>query len=198
MFREVYYKIKNIFPNVIASSELIILCSQRSLSLKTFAEMIFHPPCCYLLPLYHRMLLQPFVTTVYHQHSVSHTIMEFVTPVFKSSFPFFRTIANILNNTWSIFHLPISCVPIRPLVLSHGKFVGFLTVLTQSLLLRSLFLLRIREGLWGMTFFTTLSWSSPVYHNHASACYSSENSFYEIIQFSEVRFNCSSSDFHGN
>lgn len=33
MFREVYYKIKNIFPNVIASSELIILCSQLKESL---------------------------------------------------------------------------------------------------------------------------------------------------------------------
>lgn len=95
--------------------------------------MIFHPSCCNLLPLYHRMLLQPFITTVYRQHSVSHTIMEFVTPVFKSPFPFFRTIANILNNTWSIFHLPINYVPIRPLLLPHGKFVGFLTVLTQSL-----------------------------------------------------------------
>lgn len=74
--------------------------------------MIFHPPCC-LLPLNHRVLLLPFITSTYHQHLVTHTRMEFVTLIFKTHFPFFRTIANILNNTCSIFHLLISYVSIR-------------------------------------------------------------------------------------
>lgn len=52
--------------------------------------------------------------------------------------------------------------------------------------------------LWDITFFTILSRPSPVYLIHAWTCYSSENSFYQNIQFSQVRFTCSSSDLPGN
>lgn len=71
------------------------------------------------------MLLQPFVTSIHHPCSVSHTIMEFVTSAFKSPFFSFRTIANILNNTRSIFHLPTSYIPIKPFLLFHAKSMGF-------------------------------------------------------------------------
>lgn len=71
------------------------------------------------------MLLQPFMTSIHHQRSVSHEILQFVTPVFKSPFSSFRTIANILNNTCPVFHLSTSYTSIKPFLLFHAKSVGF-------------------------------------------------------------------------
>lgn len=71
------------------------------------------------------MLLQLFMTSFHHPCSVSHTIMESVTPVFKSPFSSFRTIANIFNNTRSVFHLPTSYTSIKPFLQFHAKSVGF-------------------------------------------------------------------------
>lgn len=148
------------------------------------------------------MLLQFFVTSIHHPCVVSHTIMKYVTPVFKSPFSSFRTIANILNNTCSIFHLLTSYTSIKPFLLFHAKSVGFFDC-TNPVTVAQVCLSAENTGiiLGDVTFLTVLSQSSPVYHNHAwaySENNSSENSFYQNIQFSDVRFTCSSSDLHGN
>lgn len=70
------------------------------------------------------MLLQLFMTSIYHPCSVSHTIMEFVTPVFKPPISSFRTIANIFNNTCSIFHFPTSYTSIKTFLLFYAKPLG--------------------------------------------------------------------------
>lgn len=145
----------------------------------TFAKMIFHPPCYCLLPLYRRMLLKTFITRIYHQHLVSHTTIEFVTSVFKSPFPSFKTIANTLNNT--------CCFPSSNQLHIH-KTLPLLPWqvcdCANSVTVAQVCLLRIQAGLWGMNFFTALSRPFPVYHIHAWASYFQNSDLPAALQIS--------------
>lgn len=135
MFPEVYYKIRSIFPNVIASSELIIfsLKSHHICKNDISSTMLLSTP----------PVSQDVSATLHNQHLPStfgftHNNWILVTnsntpSLFSGQLQIYWTI----HALFSIFQS--SYVSIRPFLLSHGKFVGFLTVLTQSLLLRSVF-----------------------------------------------------------
>lgn len=194
---EVYCKIRNILPNLRASSELISLRIQLKQSLSSSTSPL--PKWSSMLLPTPWMLLQLFMSSIHHPCAFPRTIMEFVTPVFKSSFSSFRTIANLLNNTWSIFQLQTSYTSIKPFLLFHARSVELFDC-ANPVTVAQVCPSTENTGiiLWDITFLTILSQSSPVHHIHAWACYSSENSFYQNIQFSEVRFTCSSSDLPGN
>lgn len=79
------------FPDVIASSKFVILNIQLKESL---SESTSHLPKWYFIhhiSVYsYRMLLQPFIISIYQKGPVSHITMGFVTLTFKPSFPCFN------------------------------------------------------------------------------------------------------------
>lgn len=195
---EVCCKTTNILPNVTASSELISLCIRLKQSLSKSTSPL--PKWYYI----HHVIVYSLdaSATLHDQHSPSMFSFPHNDGICHSSIqislPFFQNNCKYIEQYMHYFPFFNQLQIHKTLPLIPCQVWGFLTVLTQSLLLRSIFLLRIQAYLWDMTYLTILSWSSPIYHIHAWACYSWENSLYQNIQLSEVRFTCSSSGLHGN